>query len=1484
MASSNRVEPAEFHMKDLFIDVELIVCKDGTTYDFLGRKLFNTSFFRQDTGFGIIDIDVEVNTSLQPIVAITFKDLYGKTIFGDQKRIEGEGEKAQSLDYSVLFDWPPPKFLFTFKGYLGKSVTWILNLKRTSTSFNSSDGSYEVKCEFVPNQWGFFADLPMLFLLAAKPLRRERIGKNSSAEQKRKVTSVFDLIKIGKQVEVKTQDTTKDFDKLVKQLGSMKSGIATTLTGSRIISFGETINGVVNNIQVTGFNEIKIPSLSELDGSVNTEERINRRVTNPTSLSKLNTYLLLSLKFNNQSGFDLYGDGIPRDPNSINLSDEKVANAKNQVLERINENLRRVEDEIKRRVFKSSEKKLEKITIGEIFEQLAKDAAFVMGSILDAGIEGSTHKNYGPLRESLNKSLIGKAFPLFINDKGEEVPATAQNLGQDVGVDAIEMDFVRKFINAISEGVAKDLPTSDLTDSNQDATLKTRVNNLEMGQGNPYKSTYQNIATNILVRGGIVGYVTRSFDPNYPGDWGNWVFDNDGAEGVSELATKDMDNVTDSILGELSDYDVLLLKRFCRFFLRFYDRSGENLLDENGNEAGVVSSPGDKDKSWDYKVVMGDNGETLTFKQLFSTLNKPIIIQDENLLEDFPIEVTENDPGVGVTEVNVEHPLSFVDTATFTASRIVNNNMAYMVPDENANKYYIVVFERDLNTEAQKANSSKSDSELKNGEKDDPVNFLDKECPEGYVPIDALEDSEGNPLGRIGILRDYATDYKAVDGNKLRYPLASFYQKTDAAQEYINHTWRKFKGSEPAIYESADAAYNDNVDNLNKVSIFGSIGFTAYANFEDNTYVFGPFGDGGTVLADDNRAINQRVFIRRACEIILNKLSKIEDERNQVIGSVLGKAGEQENALYKQMHILYHQWQALAFDNSSGACGSSLNAKKNLADLLESRYGDKHVDMSLVGGESKVDGLPDGAFIYEFPLQRITGKDLGKDSKPIITRDSIISLEPMYKLNAETSVLNIIQQVCTKNNFLFVPIPGNASYLNVQDLYTPNPYSAKVEPANFFHVLFTPTPESRSKLDSKEPLALSENHKSYAANSFSIKYGSPDNQIVSNVQVGTDDNKVTAESIVNLQRLVDNENQNKKVTTDCSVLPVMEGRSYTASIEMLGNAQVYPMQFFFLENSPLFGGLYQVMKVKHSISPNNMKTNVEGIRMRFSPGTGYGSIKPITLDTYRDLGEVSGTYPFSPGEIEQIQRENVVPTNSATSSNGGAPKSSPKGKPSIVKTLIENGSTNGNIVAGNIKVATIPRISGIRNLKQGNARENYLIEEAVAPLEKMLKDYVSWLKSEGYSGIEKGTVYGYITGVFRDYQKQIEVKRQYGSAAAQPGSSPHGWGIAVDLQFFNKKGGIVPNTKNQPQYFKFGANPAIKWMYDNSYAYGFVLPWNLRDGSFLNEHWHFEYHGTKAKSMWQEQNVTYGYVAPVNREIESIVKNPKDKSGNRVVY
>ena len=56
-------------------------------------------------------------------------------------------------------------------------------------------------------------------------------------------------------------------------------------------------------------------------------------------------------------------------------------------------------------------------------------------------------------------------------------------------------------------------------------------------------------------------------------------------------------------------------------------------------------------------------------------------------------------------------------------------------------------------------------------------------------------------------------------------------------------------------------------------------------------------------------------------------------------------------------------------------------------------------------------------------------------------------------------------------------------------------------------------------------------------------------------------------------------------------------RSYSAEIEMLGNAMIQPMMYFQLDNIPMFRGAYLITRVKHNIKPNYMSTHFTGTRI-----------------------------------------------------------------------------------------------------------------------------------------------------------------------------------------------------------------------------------------------------------------------------------------------
>ncbi len=1263
-------KPEEFNIKDLTLDVRLMAIVDGVKSDFTGKKIFSIEFFRKNIGFGITDIDIEVNTSLQPIITITFKDLYGNTVFGKTKSTSSDlgDDNINDVDFSVLFNWPPPKFLFTFKGFLGKSSTWMLNMKKTSVSYDSSDGSYNIKCDFVPNQWGFLSDLPFLYLLAVKSLKK----KSLKDEQFNTVQTIFDLIKIGKQVEVKTKETTKEFDNLLKQMTLLKSQrIYDAINISKVVNYDEVITGQVGGQSISPFNSVTIIKPTGVGNeSIDSPEKIKALAISSESLGRINAFLLLSsqigglkpvpgLTFNKLATGNM-ADAVP------NFEQEKASR-----LKIISENITHIEDAIKKKTYDSSKQQLEKITISQIFQQLAEDSGYIMGRILEAGYQG--YKNNSSTRDSSKGTLIGKSFPLCLtnDDKKEEKPATADNLGSDVGVDKYEMAFVNDFIDAISEGIATELLAEQQASENVgDNLIKKRINNIEALRPNPYQPFYNNIAENIIVRGAIVAYLTRSPDPNKPGDYDTF-FGADratNAEDVIALADSELENITDEIIGSLTDEDFKTLKKFCVFWDNFLTEDCENLrkADSSGKliegdalDFSYLSLPGNPLPSaiLDYEVVVEKPAQWNGAVQSSSPFTYiPVTGLETNTLRKVMQSIFKGKPEGGSSSVDATNA-NFIDLDSLQAVKLINNGIAYFKPSDVANSifkssYVYVMFSGPDANKTQQVVSAESDADIKN----DTEKQKDESMPLGYVNIqNPIKDGELLPV--VKAMNNDRIPNLLLDYSRLVNPSAQYFQNSTSLSDTDSYFF---------VTNQLGAPDSLALDEIAAKNIALSVAYHP----SPNELVFGPF------IAGDTDSIVHRGWIKRMCVKLKEKLDGVEQKRNQIISDVLGKSGEQKDLLYKQMHVLYQQWEVLIIKDSDSALEQNTTGDSPgaIASELSSRY-NKHTNFNMA--QSIADEAADNTFLYSYPL------NAEGNTNNINVKNSIINIEPLYKPNANTTVLNIIQQVCTKNNFIFIPMPGEPGVFSTSDIFSTHPVDTpKVK--NFFYVQFAPTPESRATLrnDDKSPLSSSENFRlNLPTGTLEIKFGSPENKIVKNITVDTQESKSTAESIVNLQRLVDNENQNKTVTTDCSMLPVMEGRSYKATIDMLGNAQVFPMQFFLLDAIPLFNGLYQIMRVKHSIKPNDMTTTAEGIRMRMDFQTGkFGGIPPVTLETLANLPVtlISGNAPvLTEDDFKKVVQDAGV-DSSKTTTTGAA-------------------DTSTSSIVSNSGVILLPNIKGVGN-------------------------------------------------------------------------------------------------------------------------------------------------------------------------------------------
>jgi hypothetical protein len=105
-------------------------------------------------GFGINDIKVDINSSFIPRVTIDFIDIRGQVFF-NQNEIS---------PYALLFDFPPPIFKMTLKGYYGRALDYDLHLVKHFTKFDSNTGNYNISVEFIARTFAPLTDIPFKFI------------------------------------------------------------------------------------------------------------------------------------------------------------------------------------------------------------------------------------------------------------------------------------------------------------------------------------------------------------------------------------------------------------------------------------------------------------------------------------------------------------------------------------------------------------------------------------------------------------------------------------------------------------------------------------------------------------------------------------------------------------------------------------------------------------------------------------------------------------------------------------------------------------------------------------------------------------------------------------------------------------------------------------------------------------------------------------------------------------------------------------------------------------------------------------------------------------------------------------------------------------------------------------------------------------------------------------------------------------------------
>jgi hypothetical protein len=148
------------------------------TYNLLGsnnQNEFTTNWHDNNNdksnleGFGIESIKITTNTSFIPQVNIKFVDYRGRTFFNND-----------NSPYRMLFDFPPPIFKLTVKGFYGQALTYLLHLTKYSTEFKSDNGFFYIDANFVALTFAPLADIPFRYILQFQYLDGQVIDPNKT--------------------------------------------------------------------------------------------------------------------------------------------------------------------------------------------------------------------------------------------------------------------------------------------------------------------------------------------------------------------------------------------------------------------------------------------------------------------------------------------------------------------------------------------------------------------------------------------------------------------------------------------------------------------------------------------------------------------------------------------------------------------------------------------------------------------------------------------------------------------------------------------------------------------------------------------------------------------------------------------------------------------------------------------------------------------------------------------------------------------------------------------------------------------------------------------------------------------------------------------------------------------------------------------------------------------------------------------------------
>jgi len=297
---------------------------------------------------------------------------------------------------------------------------------------------------------------------------------------------------------------------------------------------------------------------------------------------------------------------------------------------------------------------------------------------------------------------------------------------------------------------------------------------------------------------------------------------------------------------------------------------------------------------------------------------------------------------------------------------------------------------------------------------------------------------------------------------------------------------------------------------------------------------------------------------------------------------------------------------------------------KSLNDkwIISSNYGGVNKNRFFYENDKFNTGETKSLFEY-FSFINRCGSDIGK--KAVIDFSYLSNLTNTQNGEGPTKTLyESLTGVLSKNNFDFFPLPSFVTYSEenlspLTDMFKamdgplnnlsaePNfvcmfigGNSRKLDiPMSYCGLNRTEFQHKNDSFDINDPTTYPEDFiNNGGITAFKVRYGQEAQNHFSRIELDQAEFKETQDSLMVIDALTNPSSGSDptQIGKGNNIYDMYLTRSYTCTVESLGNMQIQPMMFFKLENVPMFRGTYLITDVSHSIKPHNVITTFKGVR------------------------------------------------------------------------------------------------------------------------------------------------------------------------------------------------------------------------------------------------------------------------------------------------